>query len=74
MNLFKTLGTDYINLVQVTRFECDPHQVALHFCAESKLTLRGDDAKSSFTLSPDLAAKQPTGSRRADPPNVHGLN
>lgn len=45
MKLFKTSGADYINLDQVTRFVCDPHQVTLHFDGENQLTLRDDDAK-----------------------------
>ncbi len=45
MNLFKTSSVTYINLDQVTRFECDPHQVTLHFAGDTQLTLRGDDAK-----------------------------
>ena len=45
MNLLKTSGARYLNLDQVTRFECDSDRVTLHFDGENQLTLRGDDAE-----------------------------
>ena len=45
MNLFKTSGIEFINLDQVTRFECETDRVTLHFSGEDQMTLRNDDAK-----------------------------
>ena len=57
MNLFKTSGIEFINLDQVTRFECEADRVTLHFGGEDQMTLRNDDAKKLAHILAGLAGE-----------------
>ena len=57
MNLFETSGTEYINLDQVTRFECETDHVTLHFEGENEITLRNEDAKKLAQILTKFAAE-----------------
>ena len=57
MKLFETSGAEFINLDQVTRFECASDHITLHFDGENEMTVRNNDAKKLAQILAKLAGE-----------------